>query len=79
MEDAPTKKEGIMKATAAAMKAGGAVKFSFQVPLAEGSTHYCHSCDKFRPESDYDGGMLSEKGPGERMCVSCEEYADMFG
>ena len=73
-EDAPTKKEALMKMAAAAMKKG-AMSFTFQTPLGDGiETHYCKDCDKFIKTDDFGDGALDE-GPGKQICYSCAEFA----
>lgn len=78
-EEAPASKAGIMKAAAAAMKAGQLV-FTFQFPLEDGKYH-CVACDKFVDAAEFDGATkgLDEAGPGKQVCAACEEFGDMFG
>ena len=79
--DAPANKEKLMKLCAGAMKGGGTVTLTFQTPLeAEGTSTFCKDCDKFLETSAFDGATNGiDSSAGVRVCVSCEEYADMFG
>jgi len=77
-DDVPPKKEAIMKAAAAAMKAGQ-LKVTFQFAFEPG-THHCSACDKFVDAGEFDGASYGlDAGPGKQVCSSCEEYGDMFG
>ena len=77
-EDAPPRKDAIMKRAAAAMKAGE-LKLTFQFALEDGQ-HHCSACDKFVQAEEFDGASSGlETGPGKQVCASCEEYGDMFG
>jgi len=68
------KKAAIVKAVATAMKAGGAVKFGFRVPITEGFL-FCGSCDKFRDATEFEEDQVAA-GPGKQMCAGCAECAD---
>lgn len=77
-DDAPSNKAALMKACAAAMKAGP-LSLTFLTPLEDGQ-YYCNSCDKFIDGEQFDGATNGvDAGPGKRVCCSCEEYGDMFG
>ena len=78
-EDAPPDKGKIMRLCAAAMKGGGKLTITFQMPLEEGHQH-CSACDKFLDPVEFDGATNGlETGAGTQVCCSCEEYGDMFG
>ena len=78
-EEAPPDKNKIMKLCMAAMKGGGKLTITFQIPLEEGHAH-CSACDKFLDPASFEGATNGlETGAGTQTCCSCEEYGDMFG
>lgn len=77
--DCPPSREKIMKLAAAAMKSGP-VTITFQTPLEDDVIYYCKDCDKFLAAEAFDGATNGlDAGVGIQVCVSCEEYGDMFG
>ena len=47
-------------------------------PLDESAIFYCKDCDKFLAEDAFEGATNGvDAVPGKRVCLSCEEFADM--
>lgn len=84
-QDAPANKEKLMKLCAAAMKGGQILTITFQTPLEDDAPYFCKDCDKFLEASSFEGAtnglseVLLQSNAGVQVCISCEEYADMFG
>jgi len=74
-ENVPPNKKDIVKAAAAAMKAGP-IMFGFRVAVIEGY-HHCGCCDKFLEAEKFEESQISDQGPGKQVCSGCEEFADM--